>query len=589
MTVIQTQGSGNRVTVVTQERPKLSQQEQHNRQVVLNRIQQGWIEGVLERSLHHQVLIALGLEEHPDAVDAPRNPELVSDAQSPTPLSQGTEIITVFDNLGPGRTLLILGEPGSGKTIALLQLARELVKRAQDPEHRLPVVLNLSSWQGEKQTIAEWIVEELDNRSKYGVSKSIAQRWLKKQQLLLLLDGLDEVRAEKRSACIDALNAFQGEHHMEMVVCCRIGDYKDLSNCLDLQSAICLKPLTPSQIQNYLGRLDADLTGLRTLLVGDENFKRLAQSPLILYIMVLAYQGVVTEDLPGINTVELQKRLFDAYIERMFERRVSGQQYCKDKTLRWLKWLAKRMNQDSQTVFLIERMQPTWLGTKCQRLTYRILSFTLDDEQPMKINLAEKLTWSFSWRRLIYGLGFGLIGGPVFGLISELIFKLSGGLFLGLIFGPGLGLSWGLKGGLSVSRSPETVSPNQGVWDSAKNFFVVTCSLGLSVGLIVGLIIGLISGLIGELSDGLFFGLIFGLVSGQVFGLNNGMEYGGHACIQHLILRLILCGNGYIPWNYTRFLDYAAGRIFLQKVGGGYIFIHRMLLEHFASLKLDRG
>jgi hypothetical protein len=40
-----------------------------------------------------------------------------------------------------------------------------------------------------------------------------------------------------------------------------------------------------------------------------------------------------------------------------------------------------------------------------------------------------------------------------------------------------------------------------------------------------------------------------------------------------------------IPWHYTRFLDYAAERIFLQKVGPGYIFIHRLLLEYFAQLE----
>jgi len=28
-------------------------------------------------------------------------------------------------------------------------------------------------------------------------------------------------------------------------------------------------------------------------------------------------------------------------------------------------------------------------------------------------------------------------------------------------------------------------------------------------------------------------------------------------------------------------------RIFLQKVGGGYIFIHRLLLEHFAQSSLE--
>src|SRR5258708_27922951 len=48
---------------------------------------------------------------------------------------------------------LILGEPGSGKTTLLLQLARELLDRAeQDETHRMPVVFNLSSWADRKST-----------------------------------------------------------------------------------------------------------------------------------------------------------------------------------------------------------------------------------------------------------------------------------------------------------------------------------------------------------------------------------------------------------------------------------------------------
>jgi hypothetical protein len=68
----------------------------------------------------------------------------------------------------------------------------------------------------------------------------------------------------------------------------------------------------------------------------------------------------------------------------------------------------------------------------------------------------------------------------------------------------------------------------------------------------------------------------WGLILGLLFG-------GGISCIQHLNLRLILWINGFIPSNLARFLDYASERIFMQKVGGGYIFIHRMLLEHFAT------
>lgn len=58
----------------------------------------------------------------------------------------------------------------------------------------------------------------------------------------------------------------------------------------------------------------------------------------------------------------------------------------------------------------------------------------------------------------------------------------------------------------------------------------------------------------------------------------------GFACIQHLTLRFILYRANYIPWNYTHFLEYTTERIFLQKVGEGYIFVHRLLLEHFAAL-----
>ncbi len=73
----------------------------------------------------------------------------------------------------------------------------------------------------------------------------------------------------------------------------------------------------------------------------------------------------------------------------------------------------------------------------------------------------------------------------------------------------------------------------------------------------------------------------FWAAAGLSFGLALG---GGEACVKHGVLRFVLFCQGRIPWNYSRFLDYAAERIFLQKVGGGYIFVHRLLLEHLADL-----
>ena len=67
-----------------------------------------------------------------------------------------------------------------------------------------------------------------------------------------------------------------------------------------------------------------------------------------------------------------------------------------------------------------------------------------------------------------------------------------------------------------------------------------------------------------------------------MFGLVFG---GGKAWLQHFTLRLILYSQDCIPLNYVRFLDYATEHIFVQKVGGSYIFVHRMLLEHFAQME----
>jgi hypothetical protein len=74
---------------------------------------------------------------------------------------------------------------------------------------------------------------------------------------------------------------------------------------------------------------------------------------------------------------------------------------------------------------------------------------------------------------------------------------------------------------------------------------------------------------------------------GVFWGLYVGLLMGGVACIVHISLRTVFYFHSYIPWNYARFLDYAVERIFLQKVGGGYIFIHRLLMEHFAAMQFE--
>jgi hypothetical protein len=167
-----------------------------------------------------------------------------------------------------------------------------------------------------------------------------------------------------------------------------------------------------------------------------------------------------------------------------------------------------------------------------------------------------------------------------------------------LVFGPAVGLVGGLVGGLvrglSTNQLDEHIRlrTNQGIWRSAGNGLAYGVVGGLTVGLVGGLVIGLATvlanALVGQLANALAFGLFFGLIGlivGLGVGLLGGLGVGGlGAFLRHFTLRFWLWRADSFPWNLVPFLDEAAERLLLRKVGGGYIFVHRLLLEYFASL-----
>jgi hypothetical protein len=218
------------------------------------------------------------------------------------------------------------------------------------------------------------------------------------------------------------------------------------------------------------------------------------------------------------------------------------------------------------------------------------------DKEVQEIRLAEVLAWSWRgfWRSLVGGLVSGLVFGLVSGLVGGLVFGLLGGLAFGLVSGlvSGLipvlffGLFGGLIGGVSGLQLIEQlrIRPNQGIQRSGRNALRMGLLYGLLYGLLGGLLYGLVSGLVGfRMLDGLVLVLVFGLVPVLVGGLVGGLAFGGAAYLQHYLLRWILWRSRALPWHYVRFLEEATERILLQRVGGGYRFIHPLFLEHFAA------
>lgn len=188
------------------DQPDDVQTARFNRQQMLKRVRAIWIDGVLEHSLHQVALQELGLPDlHWDlAAQLPfvLPDDLAMKADIVKLIAQRAErLLTAHATTGPTivqfydqarEKVLILGQPGSGKTTLLLQLASELLARAEEEErYPLPVILPLGSWRSRHTTLADWMEEEL--RERYHVPKDVARAWVEHLGDLLQNTGVSQV------------------------------------------------------------------------------------------------------------------------------------------------------------------------------------------------------------------------------------------------------------------------------------------------------------------------------------------------------------------------------------------------------------
>jgi signal peptidase I len=564
----------------------------------------------LEKSLYNRLKIELELEERLDAIEfVGETPERLCQTLEPR-----TKAIAKFDELGEGRTLLILGKPGSGKTITLLEIAQELIERAEkDPELPIPVVFNLSSWNRGKWTMKDWLAQEFETGI-YKIPKEISKFWIQNQQLLLLLDGLDEVRQDLRELCVQVINQFSQDFgQTEIIVCSRIKAYEAIAQPLRFQAALLIHPLTLAQIQDFLEEAREEFLGIKLSLQTDPVLQELARSPLMLSIMVLAYQGIPASAFDRMSLEERQQHIWDRYVDRMLSRKQENPRHPQNQnlTLHWLRFLAKHMIQESQTIFLIERINPGWLKPGVQRQLYPLIvglvaglfiewvyglplgllgsqlnfhmliglmsGFVLGVVGSLSgdIKLFTAMGWSWSLEKAWKAAIPGLLGGPTIGgfiwLIGRPLNLVPSGslnylMLLSLFTGAVVASISALFAGLVVAQlNIETASKplsynntNQGIWQSANRAGLTT----LLTLIIIVLPINIISAWF------IPFSAILGCIS---------LYSGGIACLQHLILRLILWQDKFIPWNYADFLDSSTEKMMLQKSGGGYQFLHNIL------------
>ncbi|MBK8050230.1 MAG: hypothetical protein IPK16_25880 [Anaerolineales bacterium] len=120
-------------------------EQQRIRIAIAERVQQRWVDDVLHKSLHGAVLIDLGMQRQPHEVAYPWDMRIQIGDQPDQMLPPNTHISMVFD--AARQSLLILGEPGSGKSTIMLELTASLLERTNAPGSiaPVPVVFTLST------------------------------------------------------------------------------------------------------------------------------------------------------------------------------------------------------------------------------------------------------------------------------------------------------------------------------------------------------------------------------------------------------------------------------------------------------------
>ena len=356
--------------------PRLNQtqlQDRKNREVLLNKIRQFWIDGVLYRSLIGNVIIHLDKELRQDMVNHPWEEVIKLPKNNHKNQRSEVSILEHFDNAD--RLLLILGEPGSGKTITMLQLAEKLIILAgQDHSLPIPIILNLSTWD-KTLPVKDWLNHELSHR--YQIPKRVTGRWLYQHRLLFMLDGLDEVAEADRAACVVMINDLTKDHGSAgLVVCSRMKEYELLQEKINLHQAIIIKPLEIDQLWTYFNQLnDPAVNIFSKTIFSTDKLLTLANNPLFLNVMISTFANDPS-DLKKIdsgNVSESRSKLMGAYTQHVMERKGTRIGDQEQKRLKFqLGWIANKMTQSDQDYFTVGNIQPSYLNNRRQKWMFQI-------------------------------------------------------------------------------------------------------------------------------------------------------------------------------------------------------------------------
>ena len=177
------------------------------------------------------------------------------------------QIAGIFTEPGMPRRLVVLGEPGTGKTMIAQWLMLDLL----DPESKtghgikdiVPFFVPLGSWDPE-EPLDDWVAARMIDTFprlgrtipiEDGPDLTVAKALVTDRRVLMILDGLDEMAPGFQEEALERLSEAAGQEDQPMVITCRTEHYHSLvekSGALVKTPVIELGQLPMSAVRDYL-------------------------------------------------------------------------------------------------------------------------------------------------------------------------------------------------------------------------------------------------------------------------------------------------------------------------------------------------
>src|SRR5918999_1745744 len=267
------------------------------------------------------------------------------------------EIVTTFTGL-PHRQLVVLGGPGAGKSVMATLLTLGLVTgwQSSQPDEPVAVLLALASWDPDGEDVETFLARRL--AEEYGFladpapgGTTVAEYLLAHRRLVAVLDGLDELPAERHGPAVEALDRFAAAGH-PLVLTCRAEEYEHAVTAtgavLSRAAVLELLPVDVADVIAFLrhpaparARWEPVLEHLREH--PDGQLATVLSTPLMVSLARARYLAPFTDptELLDRDPQELREALIDGFVLALYR---DSRDYPPGKAMRWLSYLAYQLD-----------------------------------------------------------------------------------------------------------------------------------------------------------------------------------------------------------------------------------------------------